>query len=639
MLRRFQEAMDVADVAQMKRLVEENQTIVPEALDDFAFDYAMKSEAEVNRALADRLAQVWFEVSGDGSFARQFSTLRALDEDQVKRMRILVAQYDEAKRLYQKADLDRTPEAWREVAKVYEQILEPAEELGDFLLAGKTRFYLARVYEGMGNEAKYRETLARAEKDFALAGLKGGLADEARVARLQWEEAERKAAEATAGGATPSAEPAKTPEGVAYAEGSEWEESPLAYKASPDAPWRTPGFGSGEAVMTWGAPLFLEPRTKNRARFVIGGMPIHLVRDGAKFSLDLDGDEKGEIPTRVSTSPSLVEFTIPGKDGVRYGLRLSTPSQKEPSQGLQLNLVPREESAQVFYQRGCSMEGTVLGEPFALIDDNTDGIYGNVADIADAVEPFYPQTDAFVLGRSDRALPAGKILEKGGVFYALDIDPTGAKVRTRKLELPSATATVVAKGGGVPPSSLVLAGKGVLIGSLFDVAASKEVTLPAGNYELLVGKIEKGEGRGVERVLIRKGTFPLVTIQPGEKHSIEIGGPYTFTWQAREEGRDLLVVGNTVKVNGANGEQYCRFVGDVPLPEVWIRPKGGKSPVVKPEPMKRAALSDWQKEGGSLAIHFPLDFRWPMQGKGPFELRLVQKKHRLLGGPLESAWT
>ena len=77
------------------------------------------------------------------------------------------------------------------------------------------------------------------------------------------------------------------------------------------------------------------------------------------------------------------------------------------------------------------------------------------------------------------------------------------------------------------------------------------------------------------------------------------------------------------------------------LPTLEARTRDGKK-LAKKEELKRAGQSDWElnnEQGGADNIlWFPLSVRLPNPKQEPVQVRLEQKKHKLLGGPIDSGW-
>jgi hypothetical protein len=429
-----------------------------------------------------------------------------------------------------------------------------------------------------------------------------------------------------------------------FASGSAWKESPLKLKLDPKLEklekYVLPGF-AGDNPFTW-SQLQID-KTNPVGSFAEWFKPfdktVTIVREGAAFLLDRDGDKKGDEKFTLTAKPVVVEVPKDPADrkSPAYGIAVATGTQNDTQFGLKVSNVPSTEYALIRYRTGCFLEGTLEGQEILIIDDNDSGKFGDIVTVLDQVFPEtpYPVSDAMVIGQSKEAVPFSEYVSLNGTFYRVKVSSDGSSVKTRALALDP--GKVALKYEGPKPDSVVIQATGEFLGAAYDLTKAKEVDVPPGSYHLAYGVISNGKrGQAAQKVLMIQGDCAPFEVQSGKTHTLELGAPFKFDFKTKEEGDEFIVVGKSVHVVGKGGESYVKFYDDVPRPTVAIKTESG-TPLGKAEEMKLGDLAVWQK-GDRTQLYFPLDYSVKKRGSEKYLVQLTLKKHKILGGPISSDW-
>ena len=327
------------------------------------------------------------------------------------------------------------------------------------------------------------------------------------------------------------------------------------------------------------------PNSENKSGFRCIGEP-------GKARLDVDGDD--EYDTEVKSKEQFINYKIkyPNELQLKYKLRVFV-NGKTPSGGPMWS-----------YQRGCFMTAKTPVETFTLIDDDTNGYYGDYG------------KDAIAVGSAKEASPLSSIIAVKGKLYKLEVqtlteisatqmkDPkfTGMILRltpheeeTGKLDLVknlkppkgSAQAIIVRRGQD----------------AFFQLSGKGETVLPVGEYYLVSAIF-------TPRVRARTSEKPMATVEAGQTVAPKWGAPFKLEMSAfcEKGGTEIIVIPAATlkapedvsknldcpfiktefpKIIGSLGEEYYapdefKDEGGYALPDegitsfnVDIRPKGG----------------------------------------------------------------
>ncbi len=454
-------------------------------------------------------------------------------------------------------------------------------------------------------------------------------------------------------GKTPT-DPAAKGDGVEFSFKTvgEKETWPLKYIAmkKPDD-FVTPSYYANDNPFLWDqmhiqGPDKIQFKPVLGGKFDVYGKQLNCQRDKFKITFDIDG-EKSTIKTltmKEKPQPlalNTVEVDANGKP-LKYQIFVCHPGSQENMFSLNTNMAPSEGWMVIRSRIGCSMKGKVLGGNFVLIDDNTSGVYGDALPYrADGItngEWPYWTTDAVMAGKSKKAVPLSRIMPIGEKFYLVEPDRFGRNVATTEVETPTGLVRVNWKGGSKPTYLIIRGLDRDGAHNFFDVAGAlkKPVSIPVGKYEFSYGKIVSGKKNKLQQIRIYRGNYKPFFVREGEETVIELGAPFKFKFSAGPFGGKYKITGKSINIFGRSGEIYGVFFDDVPAPAVSIRPKGSKRMLVKGEEMKKPTVDDWYND--QYCVWHPLDFEYEYKKKVDLEVRLVLKKHKTLGGPIESDW-
>ncbi len=380
--------------------------------------------------------------------------------------------------------------------------------------------------------------------------------------------------------------------------------------------------------------------------FKPGGRLWSVRRDGGSFFLDTDGDGGDEVEFTPNTSPKLVEVPDAGSD---LGMMFAIPGDREQLFGIEVNYAPQTSGARLRFNIAGYMEGEALGQSIRLYDTNLTGSYGDTLDPLDDLYTEYTEDDhiqtleldSVLIGKSKRAIPMSSVLPIGDAFYRATAKPDGTELTLRELNLQTG-AIQLEIGTKIKPTHLVVAEVGKLEGAFFDIVGpklGKPVTVPAGRYKIVFGRLETGKKTSMDQVRIYSGRSEEFDVAEGQTVELELGPPYTAQIRTRQDGTDFVVETRTMRLFGKFGEEYACVFDEAFQPLVALREPGGK--VLEKGLKTRAAdIEAWQNNSSTRdnVLWFPQEVRYENPSKTKLQVKLSQKSHRLLGGPLESDW-
>jgi len=361
-----------------------------------------------------------------------------------------------------------------------------------------------------------------------------------------------------------------------------------------------------------------------------------------------DGSGKKAEPKTASGNVDVLQGTIKDKHGERpWAVATHIGTDKEIYQGLQINLAPVDAYMYLFFSSAASMVGTLNETQLRILDDNLDGIYGSAPTFHSnwglAPSNFQPNFDSIVIGKASRAIPWSKLVQVGTEWYRLEPGGGGTSLKATPVALQTGTLKLEFKGEA--PSWLIVRGAGELADCYFDVCqGSKGIAVPVGDYELLAGLIQQGKKQQMMKCLVLgQPTMTKWTVAAGKETLMHLGAPLHFEFEVARNGDKGVVKGGTLRVVGAAGENYDRFWNCTPTPAVSLRKtgtkKGGK-PQEMPHVLDFGELgADGKMRWGFGDAWRPLDLEVELQrGNDTMEVQLTEKKHKLLGAPIDSEW-
>ena len=385
--------------------------------------------------------------------------------------------------------------------------------------------------------------------------------------------------------------------------------------------------------------------TQRSIRLMPGGKGWKLLRDGLSFSIDGDGDGKGDVTFTPSTNPQKVEVPLP--DGKSWPIMVSVPGDREQTFGIELNYAPEKERARLRFHMGGAMKGDVLGEPWLIYDNNLSGIYGDTVDQwGDGFTPdspddrtFFRDPDAVLIGKAKVAQPWSPVMPLQDGFWRATLTPDGSELTLRKMDLALGAVKLDCATKVAPTHVLIEEVSGDLPGVVINVASAKRgaaVPVPAGTWQFVMGRLENGTKTGMDQVRIYRGHAQKFEVKAGETYTLQLGAPYQLRVKPGPDDMKTAEGETTIKFTslrtfGRGGEEYALLHNEPLQPEVEIIGPDGKK-VGKPIKTMRGDVALWQVDG-ERSLYFPAPLVVSELKPGAYTFRLTQKAHPLLGGP------
>ncbi|MGQ0551865.1 MAG: hypothetical protein ACT4PU_01430 [Planctomycetota bacterium] len=441
---------------------------------------------------------------------------------------------------------------------------------------------------------------------------------------------------------------------TSFAAGATEQRFPLEMEASKKGlgPVMLPGFAPPEQFLLW--PVSWVGTTGNEPLGVFSDRPfrlfgqgVSLLRGDSEHGFDTNGDGKAEVSFQPSSNPQRVD--LPAADGKSfYPLMVCVPSDREAVFGLEVNYAPTTDSTRLRYHLGGAMVGKVLGETWSVYDANVSGVYGDTVELGndlitrqaalargDTADPvFFADLDAVLIGKAKAALPWSTVLPVGDGFQLASIDPNGQELVLQKLNLQTGSIKLD-MATAVQPAYVILQEVGALTGAYFNVVPAKKggsVTVPAGKYHLLCGRIQTGSKSSLKQVRIYRGRSQPFEVAQGATFTLALGAPFNLQAGLRTEAKELIVEGRSLRVYGRGGEEYAMFFDEALQPDVELRSADDRK-LSKPQRMPEVDIAAWQ-EGPVETMWFPMDLRLELK-EPKVKVLLSQKSHPLLGGPFQ----
>ncbi len=260
--------------------------------------------------------------------------------------------------------------------------------------------------------------------------------------------------------------------------------------------------------------------------------------DGRMFAAELEGtnlllDNNGDGVTDVRIEGDEGSALLRTEDGFRYAVRLARGANGWS------------------YAASGSMSGKLGNTRVAIIDQDNDGIYGEVG------------VDAILIGRGKVATWLGDTVHVDGVLHTLKIAADGSVIELEPYSGPTGLLTVRDgfNGDGKILSAVVRSEDGR---HCFDLAsASSAVAVPVGNYRIDSGKV----GMGTMAVTIGGGSSSAIAVEADATQEFEWGGPVRAEFTFQRRGDQVGFSPDQVWYYGSMGEEYQKWfpVGKSPI--------------------------------------------------------------------------
>ncbi|MEQ8766488.1 MAG: hypothetical protein RL885_21420 [Planctomycetota bacterium] len=645
--RRFQDARGLGDQRAMQRVVRNSKKEGRAQYSNLVSGWAT-GNAELLEGMK-ALATTWELAFGDSKLREQVEAFEALSDADRERLGKARQEYSNCVNLFTKSQTSRKAEDVQAAVAKLSSVGNDFAETNDWEYAGHCYSMLARCYQAVASEvdgADKETALQHALDSFEKCAELYKKADwssdmvwvESQIKMLKDPEKNKPAA--NAGGAEPAGDDAG--KGAAGTDEG-WTTIQLEYVGrDPSSRWECPNYADGEQYFLWYSIVVRDWAEPDKEDFV-EKLPFgdaKLVRDGAQYLIDDDGDGQTDRRVKIGGRPQPVDFVLgKGEDAVKYASTMMFGSQQESHFGIgDLNFQPTDLYSQIFYRRACYMEGELDGEPIVIIDDNDTGGYAlpltGWNNPRNNEELFH--ADAYVFGgRARRATPLGDFIQAGDKLYQIKVALHGSSIQVKEIpDVKRGTAKLEVTKLRAKPHYLVIRNLDTYKGAMFDISQERRgMEVPVGKYEICYGVIQEGSGKRTSKIQILKGKSEPFEIKEGEETTVEIGGPFRFDDFSFFGGAGRYVLeAETIKVYGAKGELYTLFYDDPPLPTVSVR--SGKRVVLKGEEMQTPVRDDYN--ANATIVWKGINLETEIAGDGPFQTRLMAK-HPVLG-VISSDW-
>lgn len=642
-LKDFHRAMEIKATAEMASITRRN----PQAALFLIIDYGERISIQTNEVLETDMAafiKAWKDAF-DSDFGMIMYEYFSLMKVQVRSFRgQRIGDFKVFDRDYQKAIAAKDWAALDLACERYEALAEAFVKAGDYYYVSECWRRAAVAYdEGIRGNAANIEKAGKAYAEVLAARKRIELEDQhyafAKTRSDQLLGQLKDSGGAMGEGAEGEGEFSRKLAGVSL---SEVVKIPLEFELLEDFKGAfRPAYQITELALIWNGFNFGKPGTvSDLVQFQTGPQGI---RTSSGVSIDTNRDGTGDIEVPITLNVEPVVFTIGEGDAERkWGILSKVLGADEIYQGIGLNLESSEDYLNLYVAPAASMKGTIGGTPFRVIDDNLDGTYGSQP----ARWGFWgltegsmqPEYDTIVIGKSKRAEPWSEYVKVEDDWYQIRSVNFGKELSASKAILQTGILQLSFKGP--KPSYLIVRGADTFEFCFYDVLAGgkKGVEVPAGDYTLLVGGLEKGKRKqAMKAMILPGGEMEPWTVKPGETTKIELGAPFGFDFSAEEKSKWVTVTGKTVAIVGSAGERYERFWNCVPAPDVSIR-KAGTKKGGRAETMPVIRDEDKLFDSGFGAAWFPLDLKVLKKKEGEdIEIMLSEKKNKLFGS-IESEW-
>ena len=375
----------------------------------------------------------------------------------------------------------------------------------------------------------------------------------------------------------------------------------------------------------------------------------------AKDAIEVDATSKGKVST----------VYLDAEKKRPYAMVFWVGGDRQVINEAECNVAPGQSVANVYYRSASSWKAQIGADVVTLYDDSCDGNPGGAKPFDgefrspllgdhDSDKPsLAPLFDSMRVGKGPRVPFSEFVKLSTGWNHVRKQNGDELAVRPLNPEYFKTGKVKMTWSGPKPtaPVQLVVQGSGDFATALFDVAGGKEVEVPAGEYQVVWGRLLTGKAPRVQQASIYGGSSKPFTVEAGKTFELKMGGPFELVWNRR--GDDSVTI-DALKIllKESSGCVFTEWHGASLACEVFAAKeadgKGAKAVgkflrFTDPELVNRAAIAHSQV--GLLAASFPmpdgykdgslaLTVKLPAPG---MKLSLQIKKHPLFGD-VKSAW-
>ncbi|MDA1266528.1 MAG: hypothetical protein O2816_15720 [Planctomycetota bacterium] len=288
------------------------------------------------------------------------------------------------------------------------------------------------------------------------------------------------------------------------------------------------------------AQTALSHKAHNKWEFVLPGEHWRDVGDSITLPGGLEFATEAEGPLKLLVDTNADGRTDNEVKGSKIGfltLNAKNTSGEQVKYSIRLKNVA---AGKWQWATGSSMTGKVGGVLVHVFDQDGNGRYDDYG------------VDAIAIGSEKSASLLSKAVSIDGKLHTFHIDPSGANAKVGAFE--GETGVLVADSGFETRGKLTAA---VFQNGdySFQVAGDgKGLTVPAGRYQFVSGRVE----RGAASASIRQGRMRAVDVAAGETTKLAWGEAVSGEFDFKQTGTQVTVQSNFAFF-GAAGEEYYDF--------------------------------------------------------------------------------
>jgi len=307
---------------------------------------------------------------------------------------------------------------------------------------------------------------------------------------------------------------------------------------------------------------------------------LYLVQEGInKYSLATT-DINATQPIQVSSKPKPSPFFLDAAKTKPYAMWFFVGGDKEIVGTAEQNLAPTKDFTPVFYKSAASWETEIKGETVTFYDDSADGVMFESDPFAPGFKlrtlgdpkdgTVVPLLDSMRIGAKGPRIPYSEFVQIGDGWYHLhgvDGKPGIRPLNPEYFKLGKVAFKWDPKKAA--PSFVVIQGTGPYAAARFDVANSKTVDVPAGDYRVIYGRIQQGKGARIQSVHIfgSEDAEPF-TVEAGKTFELTMGRGLHYTFPLDVDGRKAKIDLEKLLMKDDIGCIYTQFHNVPQAPDI-----------------------------------------------------------------------
>lgn len=264
----------------------------------------------------------------------------------------------------------------------------------------------------------------------------------------------------------------------------------------------------------------------------VGGEFINLPVEGGKG-----------LPIKVSPQKVVVDMDMKGKfdftaaQGAKttvFEVKLVYSDGENAKHSIQ---VLKNGNGWVF-SRASAVEANLDGTKVWLLDDNNNGIYGEVG------------SDGFYVDKKQWGAPLSSLVYAGGKLFEIEFNQSGSLLKYRPYAGSTGKIDIFKEWTGSKNPEAILVQGSTQSGKVYmDLSDKGEMTVPTGSYSLMTAHMEGVDIRGGQKTTFEVGEGAVATMKWGPKLDVSAAASLDKT-------KNQYTLSPTPKVTGISGEEY-----------------------------------------------------------------------------------